>query len=115
MAIVASVISDWILEENLRPFVKVLGWQIGYRLSDADWEVIAAGLEGTDADHWRWAEFKLQGAPPWRFAVVLRYAWTDPEAGVSYVDVIVEAVPSVEAAATTAIQIMQNYRLTLDR
>jgi hypothetical protein len=109
------VISGSILEENLRPFVEVLGWQVDYRLSDADWEMIAAGLEGTDADHWRWAEFTLRGGPPWRFSALLRYAWTDPGAGVPYVDVMVESVPSVEAVATTAIQIMWNYRICPDR
>ena len=95
--------------------MQALSWAVGptpSSLSDEEWDAIAAGLEGTDADSGCWATSELRGDDG---TAVLRYALMDPLSGVDYyVSIEVEAAPAVEVAAATAVGIMQCYRLTLD-
>jgi hypothetical protein len=108
-AIVARSESGLHSNENLRPFAELLGWQIGYRLSDADWETLAARREGRRS---RPLGDVRATRSRGRCAIAL---WIDrSRRRRALLDVEMEAPPAVEAAAETAISIMQAYRLALD-
>jgi hypothetical protein len=103
-----QVTSGWIIGENLRPFIEVLGWQANTRLSDPEWEGLCSRLGPTDETEGRWAEYAMPG-------ISLRYAWMDRESEGTYVSVEVAASDKVESAAETLISVMQAYRLQEDR
>ncbi len=100
--------SGWIIGENLRAFIEVLGWRVDPRLSDQEWETIRAELEPTDEAHGRWADYAMPG-------ISLRYAWMDRENEGTYVALEVTALDELESAAETLIAVMQAYWLQEDR
>ena len=51
----------WVFEDNLRPFLTVLGWVAGYALDADDWEAIATGVRETDAEAGRWYDYEFAG------------------------------------------------------
>jgi hypothetical protein len=38
------MVSNWILRENLEPFLTALGWVVGYPFDKDDWAAISEGL-----------------------------------------------------------------------
>jgi hypothetical protein len=38
------MVSNWILRENLEPFLTTLGWVLGYSFDNDDWAAISEGL-----------------------------------------------------------------------
>jgi hypothetical protein len=105
------VTSGWIIGENLRPFAEMLSWQVGYSFSDDDWAAIAAQLDATDEAQERRTEYEIRGDE----TVRLRYALMDRENEGTYVSVHVSGPPNAEAAAATAINLMQAYFLRVDQ
>jgi hypothetical protein len=100
--------SGWIIGENLRAFIEVLGWRVKARFSDEEWEAIRADLEPTDEARGRWADYAMPG-------ISLRYAWMDRKNEGTYVSLEVTASDELESAAETLIAVMQAYRLSEDR
>ena len=47
---VALMVSDWIWEENLRPFLEVTSWLAGYEFDDPDWDAVTVGLAQADRE-----------------------------------------------------------------
>jgi len=39
------MVADWVWHENLRPFLEVASWLVGYSFDDLDWDAITVGLE----------------------------------------------------------------------
>jgi hypothetical protein len=86
----------WVFEDNLRPFLKALGWVVGYSLDPGDWEAIAAGVRETDAEAERWYDYEFAGKSRTAFSLA-----RDPESCVVQVRVTVpvELEPQVRLAA----------------
>ena len=53
--------TDWIFEENLRPFLAALAWAFTVDFDTDDWLAISHGVEGTDAPQERWFEYEFSG------------------------------------------------------
>jgi hypothetical protein len=51
------MISAWIDERNLAPFLKALGWFVGYDFGTDDWNAIRSGMEQTDHEAGRWYDY----------------------------------------------------------
>lgn len=86
----------WVYEANLRPFLTVLGWVVGYSFDADDWAAISFGVRETDAGQDRWFGYEFVG----RDRAVLRLG-IDPGTAVVHVDVAVrpELGPQVRLAA----------------
>jgi hypothetical protein len=52
-------LKDWILKENLRPWLQILSSVVGYAFDDLDWDAVTAGIANTDAEGSRWYEHPL--------------------------------------------------------
>jgi hypothetical protein len=70
-----------------------------------------AALQPTDEAANRWAEYQIQDSEN----ALIRYAWMDRENEGTYVSVEITGSEAVERACETAIELMQAYRLLLDR
>jgi hypothetical protein len=86
----------WVYQDNLRPFLTVLGWIVGYSVDTDDWTAIAVGVRESDmeADHWYY--YELNG----RYRAVVSLA-IDPGTSVVHVraEVPAELEPKVQLAA----------------
>jgi len=57
-------IAGWIEGANTWLAVFYIARLVGYDFDDCDWQAIALGLEGTDADADRWFDYPLVGKMP---------------------------------------------------
>ncbi len=48
------MIADWIIDDNLREFLEVLGWISQYDFSPDEIDIIAFGVAQSDGDRDRW-------------------------------------------------------------
>ena len=55
------MLTAWIFEENLRPFLTALAWAFTVKFDADDWLAISHGVKETDADHERWFEYEFSG------------------------------------------------------
>lgn len=56
------IVSDWIFEENLKPFVEMVAFTVGAEFDDnIDWVAISYGIPGTDDDAGQWFEYSFMG------------------------------------------------------
>jgi hypothetical protein len=55
------MVSGWILEVNLRPFLTALGWFVGYDFDEDDWTAIHWGIKDTDVEADRWYDYEFAG------------------------------------------------------
>jgi len=78
-----TTVSDWIFEENLRGFLRVAAWLVGYAFEEDDWLAIRAGIEPTDDGAGRWFDYELAG----RVTLPVALARSDPDAGTGVVAV----------------------------
>jgi len=97
--------SDWILEDNLKPFVETLSGFVGYRFDDRDWDAIRFNLKDTDVEAERWYDYELAGER----TAKLRLA-RDPGSIVLFVRV--QADEDLERRAAVATEIMGSYWLS---
>jgi Fe-S-cluster containining protein len=58
--------TDWVREENLRPFLTALGWAVGADFGPGDWAAVEAGMRATDESNDRWYDFAFACARPAR-------------------------------------------------
>jgi hypothetical protein len=96
-------LKDWILEENLRPWLQILSSVVGYAFDDLDWDAVTAGIANTDAEGSRWYEHPLGSE-----AVSVRLA---KEPGTALIMVTAKLSARDLDRATLAIQIAQSYLL----
>ena len=55
------MVTDWVYESNLRPFLEAVSWLVGYAFDDLDWEAVTFGLQQAnvgDNDE-EWFDYKL--------------------------------------------------------
>ena len=95
------MVSDWVYESNLRPFLEAVSWLVGYGFDDLDWEAVTAGLQRADdrGSDEEWFDYKLGTV-----AVRVR--------GVFIVYVEVETPPELDRGVEVAAMVMQNYHWT---
>jgi len=95
------MVSDWVYESNLRPFLEAVSWLVGYGFDDLDWEAVTFGLQRADdrGSDEEWFDYKLGTV-----AVRVR--------GVFIVYVEVETPPELDRGVEVAAMVMQNYHWT---
>jgi hypothetical protein len=94
----------WVLEDNLRPFLTVLGWLVGYTLDPDDWDAIASGVRKTDAEAGCWYDYEFMGKH--RAALSLGI---DP--GTSVVHIRVGVPAELESQVQLAADIFARFRV----
>ena len=86
-----------LFEDNVRPFLTALGWIVGGRLDDDDFEAVGWALRNTDREQGHWFEYEFSGEVRTPFAVAF------DEAGASIVwvraEVPAEFAPRVQLLA----------------
>jgi hypothetical protein len=55
------MISDWIIDENLRAFLETLGRILDYQFGSDEIKAIELGARDADGDADRWYEFEIAG------------------------------------------------------
>jgi hypothetical protein len=98
------VVADWIIEENLRPFLTALGWFVGYDFDEDDWTAIRYGIKGTEQDADRWFDYEFAGQHR-------AYLWLASDTGTSILHVRVEVPESVVPKVEAALSIFQWFHL----
>jgi hypothetical protein len=95
---------DWVLEDNLRPWLEIVSGIVGYAFDDWDWDAVQAGVVDTDSEHGPWYEYPL-GARP----TTIRLA---REPGTAIVAVSLESIAEPQRdLIELAISISQSYRV----
>jgi hypothetical protein len=90
------LVEAWVYADNLRPFLTVLGWVVGYALDADDWTAISFGVCDSDAEADRWYDYEFAGRHCAAFSL-----GADPGTGVVLVraQVPAELEPQVRLAA----------------
>ncbi len=98
------MISNWIYEENLLPFLEVLANISDYKFNSDDWVTIEYGIKNTntDANPERWFDYSFGGTS---FSV-------GKDQGASVVFFRIDTNKSNFAAIETAFFVMCSYRVT---
>ena len=103
--------ADWILAENLQPFVELLAFLAGYTLYDEgyDWVAIEYGVKDTDVDEDKWCTYTFAGKHPLTLHVA-----RDGGASIVSVRVTSEADITADLAAQLDLLVMvcQDYTVT---
>ncbi|WP_437623061.1 hypothetical protein [Sorangium sp. So ce1151] len=55
--------NDWNFEQNLRPWLEIVGRIIGYEFDDDDWNSVRPGVAATDSEEGCWYEPPLGDRP----------------------------------------------------
>jgi hypothetical protein len=98
------MVTDWVFDSNLRPFLTVLGWVTGYAFDANDWEAVAHGVRESDAEADRCYEYEFAGRTPARLRL-----GQDP--GTSVVHVRVQVPAEVEPQVRVAVSIFQHFHI----
>ncbi len=98
------MLTNWVFDENLRPFLASLGWFVGYDFDPDDWTAVGVGIEATDQEKGSWFDYVFVG----RHRACMKLA-RDPGTSVVHIqiDVADAVVPKVEASMA----IFQTYRV----
>lgn len=59
--------TEWIFEDNLRPFLISLGWFVGHVFDESDWIAIRHGIENAHQEQDSWYGFEFAGNSSARF------------------------------------------------
>ncbi|WP_438025639.1 hypothetical protein [Sorangium sp. So ce233] len=98
----------WIFEQNLRPWLEIVGRIIGVEFDDDDWHAVGAGVVGTESEEDRWYEYPLGHRP-----VTIRLAL---EVGTEVVALSLDGLSEQqEELVGLAVSIAQSYRLVARR
>ncbi|XXT20228.1 hypothetical protein WME94_01500 [Sorangium sp. So ce429] len=98
------MIKNWIYEQNLRPWLEIVGRIIGYDFDNDDWDAVGSGVVGTDSEEDRWYEYPLGDRP-----VTLRLAL---EKGTAVVALSLDGLTGQQQELVDlAVSIAQSYRL----
>lgn len=96
------MIRDWLLMDNLQPFLTVLGWLVDYDFGPDDWTAIHFGVRETDAEGERWYDYEFAGRRRAVFSLAI-----DP--GTSVVHARIEVPPELEPQVQLAISIFAHF------
>ncbi|MCB9766721.1 MAG: hypothetical protein H6752_00890 [Candidatus Omnitrophica bacterium] len=97
--------SNWILEENLHPWLEIISNIVGYEFSEMDRDAFLGALPGTNSEDGRWFEYELVG----RTTLPVKVARDEP--GSSMIMVQVECPTDLGPQVATASEIAGSYRL----
>jgi hypothetical protein len=95
----------WIFAKNLRAFMELLSFEVGYSFDESDVTAVRHGVAGTDIEQDLWFEYPLVG----RVTAEVRIA-ADP--GSSVVHVEIHQPPEVAAFAAVLGRVMDHYWVT---
>jgi hypothetical protein len=98
------MLADWVFQNNLRPFLTVLGWIAEYQVDEDDWLAVSCGLRSSDVEAVRWYEYGFLG----RHSVRL---WLAYDSGSSVIHARVEAPAALEPQVRLAVAVFQHFRL----
>ena len=96
---------NWILEENLKPWLEIVASFCEYDFDQNDLDAINFGIVGTDVENNRWFDYEFSEG----FRVLLQMA-LDP--GSSVIFLKVECPSELTPRILTATEIASYYRLT---
>jgi hypothetical protein len=96
------MVTDWIFDENLRPFLTALGWIVGYQFDNDDWEAISLGVRDSDGETGRWYEYEFHGQHSSKLVLA-----RDP--GTSVLQVRASVPAELEPQIRLAVFIFQRY------
>lgn len=97
-------IQRWILEENVEPFLIVLGWIVEYEFDEADADGIMPTLARTDAEADKWCDYEFDGKNSCKFKLA-------KDVGSSVVLVRLEVAQDIESKVRLAIEIFSTFRV----
>ncbi|MEH1938521.1 MAG: hypothetical protein V7L14_33420 [Nostoc sp.] len=95
--------TNWIFDNNLKPFIEVLAMFCGCEIDQDDLDAIYSGVKKTDYEKDVWFEYEYTGSLEFKVA-------QDVGSSVIFVDVLADE--ALEAKIAVAIEILQIYRLT---
>jgi hypothetical protein len=99
------MITGWIFDGNLRPFLTVIGWIVGYSFDADDWVALSHGVRESDAEANSWYEYEFVG----RYSAHLRLG-RDP--GSSVVQVRAGVPADVDPQIRLALAIFAHFHVS---
>lgn len=55
------MVTDWIFEESLKPFLETLAFLVNYRFDESDWIAFEIGILETNDETNHWFNYRLMG------------------------------------------------------
>jgi hypothetical protein len=98
------MITDWVCEQNLKPFVEILSMYAGYDFDDGDWTAVEFGITDTDVERDAWFECELSGENTIQVALAL-----DPGSSVLFFRA--ESNKETESKIDAIVPVLQSYDL----
>src|SRR6478735_4680153 len=97
------MVTGWILQDNLEPFLTTLGWIVGSSLDDDDWQAITTDLLDGGG-----GEYAFDGGQKTTFSVAIGL-------DTSILNMKVDAPVELEPQMELAIAIFQHFHLRRSR
>jgi hypothetical protein len=102
---VSAELRLWVYEDNLRAFLTVVGWIVGYSFDADDWFAVSSGVRESDAEANQWYEYELVGD----HRAALRIGI---DAGAEVVHVRCDVSPELQSQVRLASEIFAHFRVS---